>query len=69
MLFSITHNNYDVSTYNFIEMFTILFLGNYGKELEDNESYSEIFNCYENTLKIFPNNEILLNNLGSHLIR
>jgi hypothetical protein len=45
------------------------FLGYYGKELEDNECYSDIFNCYENALKLFPNNEILLNNLGSHLIR
>ncbi|XP_025198739.1 protein arginine N-methyltransferase 9-like [Melanaphis sacchari] len=41
----------------------------YGKELEDDECYSDIFNCYENALKLFPNNEILLNNLGSHLIR
>lgn len=47
----------------------ILFLGNYGKELEVNGSYPEIFNCYENALLIYPNNEILLNNLGSHLIK
>ncbi|XP_025415631.1 protein arginine N-methyltransferase 9-like [Sipha flava] len=44
-------------------------LCNYGKQLEANESYSEIFNCYEKALQLFPNNEILLNNLGSHLIR
>lgn len=50
-------------------MFFFSVSGNYGKELEADESYSEIFNCYEKALELFPNNEILLNNLGSHLIR
>lgn len=49
--------------------FRFFFTGNYGKELEADESYSEIFSCYEKALLLFPNNEILLNNLGSHLIR
>jgi tetratricopeptide (TPR) repeat protein len=54
----------------YIQYFNFFFvLGNYGKQLEANESYSEIFNCYEKALQLFPNNEILLNNLGSHLIR
>lgn len=44
-------------------------VGSYGKELEANGSYSEIFKCYESALKLFPNNEILFNNFGSHLIR
>ncbi|XP_050422220.1 protein arginine N-methyltransferase 9-like [Adelges cooleyi] len=44
-------------------------LCNYGRELESNQCYSEVFKFYESALKWFPDCETLFNNLASHLIR
>ncbi|XP_075212971.1 protein arginine N-methyltransferase 9-like [Lycorma delicatula] len=44
-------------------------LCNWGEELESKERYYDLFNCYEQALEIFPENEEVLSNLGAHLFR
>lgn len=44
-------------------------LGSWGKELESQKRYSDLFNCYEQALEVFADNEDVINNLGAHLFR
>ena len=43
--------------------------GVWGEELDKQERHKDLFNCYEQALETFPDNEEVLNNLGSHLYR
>ncbi|KAK6635991.1 hypothetical protein RUM43_009643 [Polyplax serrata] len=41
----------------------------FGIALEETGRFKDLFQCYEQAIKVFPNNEIILNNLGSHLLK
>ncbi|KAJ9595625.1 hypothetical protein L9F63_013177 [Diploptera punctata] len=41
----------------------------WGETLDQQQRYKDLFSCYEQALEIFPDNEEVLNNLGSHLYR
>lgn len=43
--------------------------GTWGEELESQQRYSDLFNCYEQAIEIFPEHEEVLGNLGAHLFR
>jgi type II protein arginine methyltransferase len=47
----------------------MLFSGSWGKLLEVQERYADLFGCYEQAIEIYPENEQILNNLGAHLFR
>ncbi|PSN32052.1 putative protein arginine N-methyltransferase 9 [Blattella germanica] len=47
----------------------IYYFGSWGEKLDQQQRYKDLFNCYEQALEVFPDNEEVLNNLGSHLFR
>ncbi|XP_049939708.1 protein arginine N-methyltransferase 9-like isoform X2 [Schistocerca serialis cubense] len=46
-----------------------LCLCSWGNILESQNRYTDLFNCYEQALEIFGDNDAVLNNLGAHLYR
>ncbi|XP_069695569.1 protein arginine N-methyltransferase 9-like isoform X2 [Periplaneta americana] len=44
-------------------------LCSWGETLDEQKRYRDLFNCYEQALEVFPDNEEVLNSLGSHLYR
>ncbi|XP_047120096.1 protein arginine N-methyltransferase 9-like isoform X1 [Schistocerca piceifrons] len=46
-----------------------LCLCSWGNILESQNRYTDLFNCYEQALEVFGDNDAVLNNLGAHLYR
>uniref|UniRef100_A0A1B6JHC6 Uncharacterized protein n=2 Tax=Homalodisca liturata TaxID=320908 RepID=A0A1B6JHC6_9HEMI len=44
-------------------------LCSWGSQLESQQRFKDLFNCYEQAVEIFPENEEVLCNLGAHLFR
>jgi Flp pilus assembly protein TadD len=44
-------------------------IGEWGIHLEQSNRMEDVVKCYKNSLEIFPNNTIMLNNFAAHLLR
>lgn len=55
-------------TFSFQDSFRFTLL-KWAEELNLVGRIQELFDCYEQALEIFPNDEVILNSLGEHLFR